>query len=107
MRTPGCGRSGSRNNVDSIRCIPSSSRTRATAPISESVLRVARLASTCIIFRSGKNPAEDLFVLHLTSHDGFVDAFGLERLDRVFQAVRAIANARFVPDVQYQARFLP
>jgi len=34
-------------------------------------------------FQIRKDPAENLFVLHLACHDGLVDAFSLERLDEL------------------------
>ena len=62
--------------------MPSSARSSATPPISESVLRVGRLSSSLASFQSGPDAAEDLLVLDLAGHDGLGYAFAPEGLDQ-------------------------
>src|SRR6266481_792614 len=54
VRTPTSGTSGFRNSVESTRRIPSSSKTRATAPISASVFLRGRENSSLASFQSGR-----------------------------------------------------
>ena len=83
--TPSSASIGSSSAVELISVMPSSASTLATAPISESVLRVASDKQHLGQPPVGLDAAEDLLVLDLSGHDGAGDAFALESLDQLRQ----------------------